>query len=170
MGPLQTSYYCFILISGTLILCIFRSTNFRMLHMGDSQTNYVKGSNKQRLHSSLSISWNQQQPPLFFIEHIQKWKEWSRESSSCSQIREVAVMVDPASTQAGQIHFLTNRREETGREVETFKEKRQFHWRRKLWPGFYFTSSFICRAPSLNKVENNGHERLFWPQRSWGVL
>lgn len=75
-------------------------------------------------------------------------------------------MVDPRSTQAGQIHFLTNRREEAGRQVETSKEKREIHWGRKLWPGFCFTSSFICRGLSLNKVENNGRERIFWPQGS----
>lgn len=135
-------------------------------------TNYVKGSSEQRLHSSLSISWKQQQPSFLFNEHPQRWEEGRRGSSSCVQIREVTIIVDPASTQAGQIHFSTNRREEAGRQVkkrQILQGEEALHQGRKLWPGFCFTLSFICRALSLTKVENNGHESLFWPRGSWGV-
>lgn len=60
--------------------------------------------------------------------------------------------------------ILPNWREEVGRQVETSKKNRIFHWVRKLWPGFCFTSNFIFRALSLHEVENNGHERPFQPQ------
>lgn len=140
---------------------IVSSTNPMKLLIGDSQTNYVKGSNNQKFHNSLSIFWNQHQSPIFFTEHTQRQEKWRRDKTYllCSDGRSSSNGW-PCKHPSRTSHiFNTSERRSRGT---------------KLWPGFFgFTSSLSMDKNgtlSLNWIGYNGYERFFWPLGIWGVL